>query len=159
MGYLHDTSFAPKNQEIGAFEIKEFFGKTFSELTTEEPLDIRGLGESPLTVNQLSGLFAVVSYRYENMLPTTTYISMASDVLKAALCKARDVEGDMLAYAIVGRLWEMGVVRTTAPARRAAVASTQAWKEGDAVFRRPLYPAHIMGYDGCTLLDYHERTV
>ncbi len=47
--------------------MKEFFGKTFSELTTAEPLGIRGLGESPLTVNQLSGLFSVVNYRYENM--------------------------------------------------------------------------------------------
>ncbi len=139
--------------------MKEFFGKTFSELTTAAPLAIRGLGESPLTVNQLSGLFAVVNYRYENMLPTTTYISMTSDGLQAALCKAGDVEGDMLAYAIVGRLWEMGVVRTTAPARRAAVASPQAGKEGGAAFRRPLYPAHIMVYDGCTLLVYHERTV
>ncbi len=100
--------------------MKEFFGKTFSELTTAAPLAIRGLGESPLTVNQLSGLFAVVNYRYENMLPTTTYISMPPDGLQTALCKAGDVEGDMLAYAIVGRLWEMGVVRTTAPARRAA---------------------------------------
>ncbi len=47
-------------------------------------------------------------------------MSMTSDGLQAALCKAGDVEGDMLAYAIVGRLWEMGVIKTTAPARRAA---------------------------------------
>ncbi len=139
--------------------MKEFFAKTFSELTTEEPLDIRGLGESRLTTDQLSGLFAVVNYRYENMLPTTTYISMTSDILQAAMCKAGDVEGDMLAYAIVGRLWEMGVVKTTTPARRAAVASPQAGKEGGAAFRRPLYPAHRMVHDGCTLLDYHERSV
>jgi len=43
--------------------MKEFFGKTFSELTTAEPLDIRGLGDMPLTASQLSGLFAVVNYR------------------------------------------------------------------------------------------------
>ncbi len=90
--------------------MKEFFGKTFSELTTAEPLDIRGLGESPLTTDQLSGLFAVVNYRYENMLPTTTYINMTSDGLQTALCKAGDVEGDMLAYGIVGHLYEMGMV-------------------------------------------------
>jgi len=91
--------------------MKEFFAKTFSELTTPAPLDIRGLGDTPLTTCQLSGLFAVVNYRYENMLPTTTYISMAPDGLQAALCMAGDVEGDILAYGIVGRLHEMGMVR------------------------------------------------
>lgn len=34
--------------------MNELFSKTFSELTTAAPLDIRGLGDKPLTVCQLT---------------------------------------------------------------------------------------------------------
>ncbi len=89
--------------------MKELFAKTFSELTTQEPLDIRGLGETPLTPFQLSALYAVVDYRYENLLPTT----MHTDKKPFELCKAIESPGyETLAYAIVGRLWEMGVERS-----------------------------------------------
>jgi len=89
--------------------VKEFFAKTFSELTTAEPLDIRGLGDTPLTACQLSGLYSVVNYRYENLLPTTTH----TDKKSHELCNAIESPGcEMLAYAIVGRLWEMGVERS-----------------------------------------------
>ena len=53
--------------------MKEFFAKTFTELTTPEPLEIHGIGET-------------------------------------------------LAYAIVGRLWEMGVGRSSV---RAVAAGQQ----------------------------------
>jgi len=90
--------------------MKDFFTKTFSELTKKEPLDIRGLGDAPLTPCQLSALYAVVAYRYENLLPTTTH----TDKNSCELCSAIESPGyEMLAYAIVGRLWEMGVERST----------------------------------------------
>ncbi len=89
--------------------MKDFFAKTFSELTTAEPLEIRGLGDAPLTSCQLSGLYAVVDYRFENLLPTTTH----TDKKPLELCRAIECPGcEMLAYAIVGRLWEMGVARS-----------------------------------------------
>lgn len=69
--------------------MKELFTKTFSELTTEAPLDIRGLGDTPLTTCQLSGLYAVVDYRYENLLPTTTH----TDKKPFELCKAIESPG------------------------------------------------------------------
>lgn len=95
--------------------MKEFFGKTFSELTTPAPLDIRGLGDTPLTTCQLSGLYAVVNYRYENLLPTTTH----TDKKPFELCKAIESPGyETLAYAVVGRLWEMGVERSSRAAAR-----------------------------------------
>lgn len=84
------------------------FTKTFSELTTAAPLNIRGLGDTPLTACQLSGLYAVVDYRYENILPTTTH----TDKKPFELCNAIESPGyETLAYAIVGRLWEMGAER------------------------------------------------
>lgn len=90
--------------------MKNIFKKTFSELTTAEPLEIRGIGESPLTPAQLSGLWSVVNYRFENLLPTTTY----TDKKPSELCKALEIPGyKTLAYAIAGRLWEMGVERTS----------------------------------------------
>ena len=46
--------------------MNELFSKTFSELTTAAPLDIRGLGDKPLTVCQLTGLWAVVNHRSIN---------------------------------------------------------------------------------------------
>ncbi len=86
--------------------IKEFFAQTFADLTTAELLDIRGLGDNPLTAGQLSGLYSIVNYRYENMLPTTTH----TDKNFSELCKAIESPGhEVMAYAIVGRLWEMGV--------------------------------------------------
>lgn len=91
--------------------MKEFFDMTFSELTAADPMEIRGLEESRLTAAQLSGLFSVVNYRYENMLPTTTYIRVTPDVLEATLCEAGENDGGVLAYAIMGRLREMGMVR------------------------------------------------
>ena len=94
--------------------MKEFFAKTFSELTATAPLDIHGLGDTPLNPGQLSGLWSVMNYRYENMLPTTTH----TDKNSSELCKALEISGyETLAYAIVGRLWEMGVERSS----RAAV--------------------------------------
>ncbi len=42
--------------------MKEFYGKTFSELTTAEPLDIRGLGDTPLTICQLRNVLQTYSY-------------------------------------------------------------------------------------------------
>ena len=53
--------------------MNEIFAKTFSELTTEKPLEIYGLGDTPLTGDQLSTLFSVINYRFENLLPTTTH--------------------------------------------------------------------------------------
>lgn len=90
--------------------INEFLTKTFTELTTEEPLEIHDIGETPLTPFQLSGLFAVINYRYENLLPTTTH----TDRKPFELCKAIESPGcEEIAYAIVGRLWEMGVERSS----------------------------------------------
>ena len=86
--------------------MKDFFEKTFAELTTPEPLEIRDIGETPLTPSQLSGLFSVINYRFENMLPTITHTNKKS----FELCKALEAPGcEMIAYAIVGRIWEMGV--------------------------------------------------
>lgn len=97
--------------------MKNFWGKTFAELTTAEPLDIRGLGDTPLTPSELSGLFSVVNYRYENTLPTTTHADRGARELCGAICNTPDC--DILAHAIVGRLWEMGVERPSrAVARR-----------------------------------------
>lgn len=99
--------------------MKDFFGKTFAELTAAEPLDIRGLGDTPLTVCQLTGLWAVVNHRYENLLPTTTH----TDKKPLELCAVIESPGyETLAYAIVGRLWEMGVER---PSVRAVAAGQQ----------------------------------
>ena len=95
--------------------MKEFFDMTFSELTTAAPLDIRGLGDKPLTPCQLTGLYAVVDYRFENLLPTTTH----TDKRPFELCKAIESPGyEVLAYALVGRLWEMGVERSGRAAAR-----------------------------------------
>lgn len=92
------------------------FTKTYSELTTEEPLDIFGLGETPLTPGQLSGLYAVIDYRFENLLPTVTH----TDKRSFELCKAIESPGyETLAHAIVGRLWEMGVHSPSVPAMTA----------------------------------------
>ena len=89
--------------------MKEFFSKTFTELISEAPLDIRGLGDTPITICQLYGLWSVINHRYENMLPTTTH----TDKKPFELCKAIESPGyETLAYAIVGRLWEMGVERS-----------------------------------------------
>ncbi len=89
--------------------MKEIFAKSFTELTTPEPLEIHGIGETPFTTTQLSGLFSVINYRYENLLPTITYTDKKSFELCKAICEAGDMDGEMLAHAIVGRLWEMGV--------------------------------------------------
>ena len=95
--------------------MNELLSKTFSDLTTEAPLDIRGLGDKPLTVCQLTGLWAVVNHRYENLLPTTTH----TDKKPFELCKALESPGyELLAYALVGRLWEMGVERSGRAAAR-----------------------------------------
>ena len=96
--------------------MNELFSKTFAELTTAEPLDIRGIGEAPLTPCQLSDLYAVVCYRYENLLPTTTHTNKGARELCGAICNTPD--DDILAYAIVGRLWEMGVERSSRAAAR-----------------------------------------
>lgn len=93
--------------------MKDFFAKTFTGLTTEEPLEIHGLGDTPLTAGQLSALFAVVNYRFENLLPTTTHTDRKPFELCRAICEAGDVDGETLSYAIVGRLWEMGVERSS----------------------------------------------
>ena len=102
--------------ERGCDCMKDFFKKTFTELTTAAPLEIRGLGDKPLTICQLTGLWAVVNHRYENMLPTTTH----TDKKPVELSKAIESPGyEVLAYALVGRLWEMGVERSKrATARR-----------------------------------------
>ena len=95
--------------------MKELLSKTFSELTTAAPLDIHGLGDKPLTPCQLTGLYAVVDYRFENLLPTTTH----TDKRPFELCKAIESPGyEVLAYALVGRLWEMGVERSGRAAAR-----------------------------------------
>lgn len=91
--------------------MKEFFTKTFTELTTSEPLEIHGLGDTSLTPGQISGLYSVINYRYENLLPTTTYTDKKMDEMYKAICNTPDC--DILAYAIVGRLWVMGVIRPT----------------------------------------------
>lgn len=96
--------------------MKDFFDKTFAELTTAAPLDIRGIGEAPLTPRQLSDLYAVVCYRYENLLPTTTHTDKGARELCGAICNTPD--NDILAYALVGRLWEMGVERSGRAAAR-----------------------------------------
>lgn len=89
--------------------MKGFFSKTFSELTTPEPLEIHGLGDTPLDPEQLSVMFSVINHRFENLLPTTTY----TDKNSRELCRAIESPGcEMLAYTIVGRLWEMGVERS-----------------------------------------------
>lgn len=89
--------------------MKELFDNTFSDLTTNEVLEIRGLGDKQLTSAQLSGLWSVINYRYENFLPTVTY----TDKSQSDLCKSINTHPELknLAYAIVGRLWDMGVVR------------------------------------------------
>lgn len=99
--------------------MKEFFAKTFTELTTPEPLEIHGLGDTPLNQSQLSSLFFVINYRFENLLPTTTH----TDRKPFELCKAIESPGcEEIAYAIVGRLWEMGVERSSV---RAVAAGQQ----------------------------------
>ena len=90
----------------------DIFKKSISELYGPEVLEIRGLGEEPLTPEQLSGLRSVVEYRFEHLLPTITY----TDKKSPELCKALEVPGhEMLALAIVCRLWEMGVCASSAP--------------------------------------------
>lgn len=88
--------------------MKELFDKTFSDLTTNEVLEVRGLGDKHLNAAQLSSLWSVVNYRYENFLPTVTYTEKS----QSDLCKAINLQPELenLAYAIVGRLWDMGVV-------------------------------------------------
>lgn len=99
--------------------MKEFFAKTFTELTTPEPLEIHGLGDTPLDQSQLSSLFFVINYRFENLLPTITH----TDRKPFELCKAIESPGcEEIAYAIVGRLWEMGVERSSV---RAVTAEQQ----------------------------------
>lgn len=88
--------------------MKEFFTKSFSELTTPEPLELHGLGDTPLAPGQLSGLWTVINYRYENLLPTTTHTDKKPFELCKAICN--NPEYETLAYAIVGRLWDMGVI-------------------------------------------------
>lgn len=95
--------------------MNEIFAKTFAELTTEEPLEIYGLGDTPLTGNQLSKLFSVINYRFENLLPTTTHTERKPFELCKAICN--DPLYETLAYAIVGRLWEMGISRSIEPDR------------------------------------------
>ena len=94
-------------------KINEIFTKTFTELTTEEPLEIHGLGDTPLTTGQLSALFSVVNYRFENLLPTTTHTDRKPFELCKAISEGSDPDFETLAYAIVGRLWEMGVERSS----------------------------------------------
>ena len=96
--------------------MNELFSKTFAELTTAELLDIRGIGEAPLTPCQFSDLYAVVCYRYENLLPTTTHTDKGARELCGAICNTPD--DDILAHALVGRLWEMGVERSSRTAAR-----------------------------------------
>lgn len=93
-------------------KINEIFTKTFTELTTEEPLEIHGLGDTPLTTGQLSTLFSVVNYRFENLLPTTTHTDRKPFELCKAISEGSNPDFETLAYAIVGRLWEMGVERS-----------------------------------------------
>ena len=95
--------------------MNEIFAKTFSELTTEKPLEIYGLGDTPLTGDQLSKLFSVINYRFENLLPTTTHTERKPFELCKAICI--DPLYETLAYAIVGRLWEMGISRSIEPDR------------------------------------------
>lgn len=102
--------------------INEIFTKTFTELTTEEPLEIHGLGDNPLEQCQLSTLFAVINYRYENLLPTATHTAKKPFELCKAISEGSDPDFETLAYAIVGRLWEMGVERS---AVRAVAAGRQ----------------------------------
>ena len=99
--------------------MKDFFAKTFTELITEEPLEIHGLGETQLTAGQLTALFAVVNYRFENLLPTTTHTDRKPFELCKTVCGDGGPDLEMLAYAVVGRLWEMGVERSSV---RAAAA-------------------------------------
>ena len=82
---------------------------TFSDLITAEPLELYGLGDAPLAPRRLAALWSVVNYRYENLLPTTTHTDMGPWELCKALCGAPGYE--TLAYAVAGRLWEMGVER------------------------------------------------
>lgn len=89
--------------------MKEFLERTFTELTTLEPLEIHGIGETPLTSSQLFRLFSVINYRYENLLPTTTYTDKKPFELCKAICEAENIDREILADAIVSRLWEMGV--------------------------------------------------
>lgn len=93
--------------------MKEFFNKTFADLTTAAPLDICGIGEAALTPRHLSCLYAVVHYRYENLLPTTTHTDKNPLELCKAICNTGDPVDELLAHAIVGRLWEMGVERSS----------------------------------------------
>ncbi|MCX4296780.1 MAG: hypothetical protein OSJ73_07080 [Lachnospiraceae bacterium] len=99
--------------------MKEFFEKTFTELTTPEPLEIHNLGDTPLTTEQLTAMFAVVNYRFENLLPTTTHTDRKPFELCRAISGGNGPDFETLSYAIVGRLWEMGVERSS----RAAVQS------------------------------------
>lgn len=85
------------------------FSKTFSELTAPDQLEIRGLGDVPLSSSGLSGLWSVIDYRFENLLPTTTYTDLSPLELCKAICNEPKCE--LLARAIIARLWEMGVAR------------------------------------------------
>lgn len=88
--------------------MKDFFNKTFSELTNKEVLEIHNLGEKPLDPTHITGLWTVINYRFENLLPTVTYTDKKPFELCKAICNYPGY--DTLAHAIVGRLCEMGVI-------------------------------------------------
>lgn len=87
--------------------MERLFKGIFIGNTEEQRFEIRGLGNEKLSVAELSTLFSIVNQRYENLLPTTTYTNFkAKELISKISCGE---ESEVIAHAIVGRLWEMEV--------------------------------------------------
>lgn len=87
--------------------MEKLFKRTFSEIKSNQQLEITGIGKEKLSSEKLGTLFSIINYRYENMLPTITYTNLKAKELIAAISDG--AESEVLASAIVGRIWEMGV--------------------------------------------------
>lgn len=87
--------------------MERMFKGILIENADEQRYEIRGLGNEKLSVAELSTLFSVINQRYENLLPTTTYTNFkAEELISKISCGG---ESEVIAHAIVSRLWEMEV--------------------------------------------------
>lgn len=89
--------------------MEKIFKRTFSETKSDEKIEITGIEKRKLTSEELSALFSIINYRYEHMLETITYTDLKPKELISAI--SENAASEMLASAIVGRIWEMGVRR------------------------------------------------
>lgn len=89
----------------------------------QEAMEIRNLGDRPLSYVELLGLYNVVNERYNGNLPTVAYSEFSPNELAHRLVDynftlfSKEATAfhiskcEELASAIVGRIWEMGVCR------------------------------------------------